>query len=83
MPNQCITTCSQHGHTVSFLEVTQDVIDLLLYHLLFILPVGLGISEPPGVDPIGCVGSYAALTVAPQIAMGISVTPQMFFHVAH
>ena len=60
---------------MSLLEVTQDVGDLLLYHVSPVLFVGLGVPETPCVHPVGHVGPHAPFTVTPQVAMGISVPP--------
>ena len=73
MVDQYITIGSQYGHTMGLLVVTQHVVDLLLCHVSPILLVALCAPKTPGVDTVEHVGPHTPLTVAPKVAMGISI----------
>ena len=81
--DQYIAICSQYGHTMCLLEVTQHVVNLLLRHVSPILLVGLSVFETPGVYTIRGISSYTPLAVAPKVAVGISIPCQVLLHVFH
>ena len=83
MLDQYITICSQYGHTMGLLEVTQHVVHLLLRHVPPILFVALRAPETPRVDTVGGISPHTPLAVAPKIAVGVSVPCQVLLHVFH
>ena len=62
-------------------KVTEDIVHLLCHHLVAVLPVLVGGSKPPHVDPVGAVGVFAPLLVAPEVATVISVSGNVIFHI--
>ena len=62
-------------------KVTEDVVDLLRHHLAAVLPVLVRGSEPPHVDPVGAVGVFTPLQVAPEVATVICTSGNVVFHV--
>ena len=61
-------------------KVTEDVVHLLCHHLAAVLPVLVRGSEPPHVDPVGAVGVFAPLQVAPKVATVIRISGNVVFH---
>ena len=59
---------------VCLLQVPQDVLHLLFYHLPPLLPVGSCLSQPPDVHPVGGVGTPAPFEVAPEIAILVGIS---------
>ena len=62
-------------------KVTEDVVNLLRHHLAAVLPVLVRGSEPPHVDPVGAVGVFTPLQVAPKVATVIRISGNVVFHV--